>query len=231
MQRAKETLEHSGDILLEHGLSPAGNPHDSSRAPVSAAEGFIPSEGTAVFDREASPLTLSFRGLGDFRNKVLFARLVEDEQSARLRSLVSALHRRFSEAGLLTAVAPRPSPLPTRSSSTTSADENASNSSNNSRRSGGSGGGSGDGDGHQFEFKPHLTVMKTSKLRDRSTLIPPSSYERHRETSVFGNHAPAAVELSSMLERESVPSLIGWESRPYYKCEQKLHLLTSTSTV
>lgn len=225
-QRAKETLEHCGDILLEFGLSPEGEPrHSSRRAPASTAESLSRDEDTAVVvvNREASHLTLSFRGLGDFGNKVLFARLVENEQSARFRSLVSALHRRFSEARLLAGAAPRSSsPFPGRSSGANNADENGtSNSNDSSSRSGG---------GRQFEFKPHLTVMKTSKLRDRSTLIPPSSYERHCESLVIGDHAPVALELSSMLEREDVPSLTGWESRLYYKCEQKLQFFTSTES-
>ena len=71
------------------------------------------------------------------------------------------------------------------------------------------GGGGGDDDGYHFECMPHLTVMKISKLRDRRTLIPPASYDRHshEEELVVGEHAPSAVELSSMLEREEVPPL------------------------
>lgn len=193
-----------------------------SPEPASAADGLLRDQGTSVVGGEASPLTLSFRGLGDFGNKVLFAKLVEDEQSARFRGLVSALHRRFCEARLLAATAPPPLPLTGTSSSTSNTsnvDDKGGSTSSNGSRSG----------GHQFEFTPHLTVMKTSKLRNRSTLIPPSSYERHCESLAIGGHVPVAVELSSMLEREDVPSLIGWESRPYYKCEQKLPLLTSAA--
>lgn len=138
---------------------------------------------------------------------MLFVRLLEDEQAARLRRLVSALHRRFSEAGLC----------------------HAEDGSHRAGKSGGGGGGGGS-DGYHFEFTPHLTVMKTSKLRDRRTSIPPASYGRHdhhNEGSVFGGHTPLAVELSSMLKREDVPALSdSWEPRPYYKCEQRLALLT-----
>lgn len=154
---------------------------------------------------------------------MLFARLLEDEQAARFRRLVSALHRRFSEASLLAAAAP-----------SSRSPGKGSNGADDCHRTGGSdgggGGSSGGGDGYHYEFTPHLTVMKTSKLGDRRTLIPPASYDRHdEEKAVFGEHAPAAVELSSMLEREETPSLASsssaWEPRPYYKCEQRLALL------
>lgn len=174
-------------------------------------------EDTAASGTEACPLTLSFRGLGNFRNKVLFARLLEDEQAARFRRLASALHRRFSKAGLL-AAAPLSSPPPGKGGDGAEGSHGA-----------GSGGGGGSGrDGHHFEFTPHLTVMKTSKLRDRRALIPPASYDQH--SGVFGEHAPSAVELSSMLEREEEeppPSspCAGNPSRPYYKCEHRLALL------
>ncbi|CAM9690105.1 unnamed protein product, partial [Hapterophycus canaliculatus] len=171
-------------------------------------------DGKAQAAHEASPLTLSFRGLGHFRNKVLFARLVEDYQAERLRDLVSALHRRFREAHLV--------------------DASGGSSSSSSSSSGGGGGGGerGDRDGekgagevYRFEFEPHLTVMKTSKLRDRRTLIPPASYaEDHHRDLAFGSHSPSSLELSSMVEREEVPPLDGWEPRSYYKCKQKLVL-------
>ena len=78
-------------------------------------------------------------------------------------------------------------------------------------------------DDRPFDFQPHLTVMKTSKLSDRRTLIPPSSYSRHQD-SLFGSHSPQAVELSSMLEREEETSDGDGGSRPYYKCVQRLDL-------
>lgn len=207
-QRARETLERCHDILLENGLSPRDEPH--------APPGQASCEGTGtVCGGEACPLTLSFRGLGNFRNKVLFARLLEDDQAARFRRLVSALHRRLSEANLLAAATPPP-PSPSKGSH----DEESGH--------GAGGNGGGDDDGYHFECMPHLTVMKTSKLRDRRTLIPPASYDRHghEEELVLGEHAPSAVELSSMLEREELPPLSdSWEPRPYYKCEQRLDLL------
>lgn len=68
--------------------------------------------------------------------------------------------------------------------------------------------------------------MKTSKLRNRRVSIPPASYGRqHNEELMFGEHAPLPVELSSMLEKEEMPSLSSsWEARPYYKCEERLLL-------
>lgn len=207
-QRARETLKVCRDVLVEDGLSP----QDERRSPPAHT---LCEDDTAPSE-EARPLTLSFRGLGNFRNKVLFVRLVEDEQAARFRRWVSALHRRFSEASLLTATPPPSSP------------RKGSHAEDGSSTAGSSGGG-GDGGGtgsDEYEFTPHLTVMKTSKLRDRRTEIPPASYDRHDQESFFGEHAPSAVELSSMLEREDMPSLsASWEPRPYYKCEQRLALL------
>lgn len=225
LQRAKETLEHCGDILLEHGLSPETESHLLCAAQAASTEGL--DGGAAGADngdekahaaQEASHLTLSFRGLGTFRDKVLFARLVDDDQADRFRSLVSALHRRFHEAKLLDARPPKRSARGSRSGSSSSII-------------------AGDGidtkganDAYQFEFEPHLTIMKTSKLKDRKTLIPPASYNQdHNRDSVFGTHSPSSLELSSMLEREEVPPLDGWEARPYYKCEQKLALRGPTS--
>ena len=75
----------------------------------------------------------------------------------------------------------------------------------------------------RFDFTPHLTVMKTSKLKRRGVVIPPSCYESHRE-AVFGSHNPVAVELSSMLEREEAPEAGDGEPRPYYKCVERLVL-------
>lgn len=143
-----------------------------------------------------STMSLSFRGLGTFNDKVLYAHLVEDGQAARLRSLASALHARFSEARLVDAA-------PSRS-------------------------GHAEKEDRPFDFQPHLTIMKTSKLRDRRTLIPPSSHSRHREL-VFGSHSPVAVELSSMLEREEAVADGDGESRPYYKCMEKLDLRNPAS--
>lgn len=97
-----------------------------------------------------------------------------------------------------------------------------------SRTLGKSSGVATDGGDYLFEFQPHLTVMKTSKLRDKSTVIPPASYDRYHEDWAFGNHAPSALELSSMLEREDVAPLGSWEARQYYKCEHKLALPAST---
>ena len=139
------------------------------------------------------PMSLSFEGLATFNDKVLYARLVEDGQATRLRNFASSLHARFLEARLV-------------------------NSEPSIHRSWGVG-----EEGRPFDFQPHLTVMKTSKLSDRRTLIPPSSYSRHRD-SVFGSHSPLAVELSSMLEREEGTSDGDAGSRPYYKCVQRLDL-------
>lgn len=144
-----------------------------------------------------APFTLSFRGLGDFNDKVLYACLVEDEHAARLRCLASALHDRFSRARVV-------HPLPSSSSTD------------------GGAGGHGE-EGGSFEFQPHLTVMKTSRLRRRGggAVIPPSCWDRHRDRD-FGSHGPLGVELSSMLEKEQVPSPGDWEPQPYYKCKQRL---------
>lgn len=174
----------------------------------SAALGIGDSNETAPGAKAASPLTLSFRDLGHFRNKVLFAKLVEDEQAARLRGLVSSLHRRFCEAGLVEEAAGSPS------------------SSRGGKRGDGDGDGGSDTSSHGFEFTPHLTIMKTSKLRDRRTVIPADSYDRYQSGYVVGHHAPSNVELSSMLEKEDLPRLEGWEPRPYYKCEHRLALFT-----
>lgn len=194
MQQARETLESCRDILLEHDLSVGEEAEDQDCS--------VSDLGGGGEEASSIPLVLSFRGLGNFRDKVLFARLAEDAQAARLRSLVSALHRRFAEARLVT---PAPASRPASEGSGVASD------------------GNGGGD-YRFEFQPHLTVMKTSKLRDRSTLIPPASYDRYHGDWAFGDHAPSAVELSSMLEREDVPPLGSWEARRYYKCEHKLAL-------
>ncbi|CAN0002930.1 unnamed protein product, partial [Ectocarpus fasciculatus] len=216
LQQAKDTLEHCGDLLLEHDLSP---PEVGLQASASITES-VPDDGmhsaalgtgegneTAPGATAASPLTLSFRDLGHFRNKVLFAKLVEDEHATRLRGLVSSLHRRFSEAGLVEEAAGFPSDR-------------------GGKRGGGGGGGGSGTSGDSFEFTPHLTIMKTSKLRDRGILIPADSYDQYQSGFVVGHHAPSSVELSSMLKKEDGPSLEGWEPRPYYKCEHRLALCT-----
>ncbi|CAM9519094.1 unnamed protein product, partial [Ectocarpus sp. 8 AP-2014] len=219
LQQARDTLQHCGDLLLEHGLSPEVDLQASaSRTECVPDDGVHPaalgigdSNETAPGATAASPLTLSFRDLGHFRNKVLFAKLAEDEQATRLRGLASSLHRRFSEAGLVEEAAGSPSRK------------------GGKRGDGDGGGGSGSGSGNSsdsFEFTPHLTIMKTSKLRDRGTLIPADSYDRYQNGFVVGHHAPSSVELSSMLEKEDVPPLEGWEPRPYYKCEHRLGLCT-----
>lgn len=51
--------------------------------------------------KEEIPLELSFRGLGNFNNSVLYACLDEDDQADRFRRLAYALHRRFWDAALL----------------------------------------------------------------------------------------------------------------------------------
>ncbi|CAM9949173.1 unnamed protein product [Ectocarpus sp. 6 AP-2014] len=217
LQQARDTLEHCGDLLLEHGLSPEVDLQASaSRTESVPDDGMHPadlgigdSNETAPGATAASPLMLSFRDLSHFRNKVLFAKLVEDEQATRLRGLASSLHRRFSESGLVEAAAGFASRK------------------GGKRGDGDESGGSGSGtSSDSFEFTPHLTIMKTSKLRDRGTLIPADSYDRYQNGFVVGHHAPSSVELSSMLEKEDVPPLEGWEPRPYYKCEHRLGLCT-----
>lgn len=164
-------------------------PPPDSTAAAAVAEGAT-AVGTAA-EGAVAPLSLSFGGLATFNDKVLYARLVEDRQAARLRNLASSLHDRFLEAQLVKSEPSKSWPV----------QEN----------------------GRPFDFQPHLTVMKTSKLSDRRTLIPPSSYSRHRD-SLFGSHSPQAVELSSMLEREEGTSNGDGGSRPYYKCVQRLDL-------
>lgn len=228
LQRARETLQQCGDILAAHGLSDEEPDHRQTSAWISQQDQLAgpiddsglegpkttePAQGcctTSMLDGTKridgvdgsrpvtegrgggkSPLTLSFRGLGNFDDKVLFACLVEDEQAARLRRLALALHSRFSEAELFHAAA--------------------------------TGKGRQDQSDSGFEFTPHLTVMKTSKLKNRGVLIPSGSYDRHRDLA-FGSHTPLAVELSSMLEREEASSPGDWETQLYYKCHEKLNL-------
>lgn len=238
-QQARETLEGCHDILRHHGLLASSalddNGDEHPADPVSSRaieettsnvgqnekagdDATRPSEADSTRSLASmisppptpTPLLLAFQGLGNFNDKVLYARLVEDDQASRFRSLTSALHTRFSQARLLGEA----SPPPTASTSETS---NA---------------GIGEnvvGDvvvdkPSEFVFEPHLTVMKTSKLKNRKTEIPPSSYAGHADSS-FGSHAPTAVELSSMEYREETPDMPeGFEPREYYKCEHRLAL-------
>lgn len=152
--------------------------------------------------RNGPPLTLKFRGLGTFGKRVLYARLVDDEEAKRFRRLTSALHERFTLANLVEG-----------------ADKSGS----------GDDGTVGRLSAQAFTFEPHLTVIKTSKLKNRRACIPADAYEQHLNCE-FGSYAPTAIELSSMLEREpeeeaSVP--MGWnleDYRAYYKCECRLAL-------
>ncbi|CAM9713242.1 unnamed protein product [Scytosiphon promiscuus] len=230
LQAGKETLEHCGDILLKHGLAPDISSHvpharASAEALNAGAAGGESGDDKVRIAQEASCLTLSFHGLGNFRDKVLFANLVEDNQADRLRNLVSALHQRFHEAGLVDAPQPRRFAGRRGGSSTTTTTTTTTTS-----KSGDGNGAKGAGDAYRFEFEPHLTIMKTSKLKDRSTTIPPESYngDHHRDLA-FGGHSPSSLELSSMLEREEIPPLEGWEPMPYYKCQQKLALRGCTT--
>lgn len=179
-------------------------PTHAQSQPEESIDGVSVSSGAAEAGVEttegAAPLMLSFQGLGNFDDNVLFSRLVEDEEAKKLRSVVSALHGRFSDARLLGSSPPY-----------------------DSRSVEGKWGNTCVGTRNDFDFKPHLTVMKTSKLKDRRTLIPPSCYDQHRDI-VFGSHGPLAVELSSMLEKEKRPSPEGWEPLPYYKCVHKINL-------
>lgn len=163
-----------------------------------------------------TPLLLAFQGLGNFYSKVLYARLVEDDQASRFYSLASALHSRFSQARLLEEAS-----LPPTAASM-SVTSNA---------------GIGEKVGdvvekkNKFVFEPHLTIMKTSKLENRKTLMPPSSYIGHADSD-FGSHVPTAVELSSMQDREETPDVPeGFESRQYYKCEHRLALLPARHAI
>lgn len=184
-------------MLREHGVcrgdrrlgteAPAGRGASSTKL---SDESNPPSARDEEGDMLMAPLTLSFRGLADFNNKVLYACLVEDEHAARLRRLASAVHERFSRARVV--------------------DQLPSSASGDAAR-----------EGSSFEFQPHLTVLKTSRLSRKGAVIPPSCYDRHRGR-YFGSHGPFAVELSSMLEKEEVPSPGAWGPQPYYKCEQRL---------
>lgn len=252
-QRAAETLRNCGDILLELGLAPSesdNNPvcsqEDQEESHASSSDN--PSHNTSPEITDATtftkpnpetaedgntealketksrsddvseivssacegvgtvmPLELSFRGLGNFNNRVLYASLDEDDQADRFRRLACALHRRFWDAALL---------------GTPVADNEG-------------GGNIHDGTAAQeaqeppeIDFTPHLTIMKTSKLKKRGVKIPPACYDSHHDM-VFGSHTPVAVELSKMCEREEVPTVEGFEPRPYYKCVEKITLAST----
>lgn len=238
-QRAKETLKGCRDILQENGLAVTtpgqcqmsrdtvgneesyghhsaascdttdDNEEDMSRGAVDDAPPSLPSQQNVVGLPEQIPLTLAFGELGTFRDKVLYARLVEDEQAARFRRLASSMYARFSRAQLLAANTPR-----TDKSNDDHDDDQNNNSDINRDQN----------ETIVFDFEPHLTIMKTSKLKDRKTSIPPGSYAGYIDCR-FGCHAPTAIELSSMQEKEKTPDTPeGWESRSYYKCEQRLAL-------
>lgn len=223
-QRAAETLRNCGDILLDLGLAPSesdNNPvcsRDQEESRASSSD--VPSYNTSPEGADATtlenpsaetakdgdteilrvmPLELTFRGLGNFNNKVLYACLNEDDQAERFRRLACALHQRFWDAALLG--------MPS------AAKEGGGNSH----------GGTAAKDPPQFDFTPHLTVMKTSKINKKGVKIPPACYDSHRDM-VFGSHTPVAVELSKMGEREEVPTAEGFESQPYYKCVEKIAL-------
>lgn len=157
------------------------------------------SHGRAHAVDRGTPLTLAFEGLATFGNKVLYARLVEDDEANRFRRLTSALHERFVRASL----------VKHHDESSTKKDAT-----------------SGDTAVHTFDFVPHLTVLKTSKLKRKRMVIPKGSYGKHVDC-FLGSHSPTAIELSSMMEREDSGVPEGWEpgeGRPYYKCEGKLAL-------
>lgn len=217
--------DHGDDVEVQgnDGMLDGERNSDRKRSTHSAAA----AAATAALSPSLLPITLSFHGLGHFDGKVLFARVVEDRHMDRLRSLASALHCRFVDAGLV-------EPTPTRDGATArkGSAEQVSSLSRGVRD------GEPEGTGlsetrrrYRFEFNPHLTIMKTSKLEDKRTIIPPNCYERHREALEFGSHELTAVELSSMLERDDEGKLLmacpeggQWEELPYYKCQQSIAL-------
>ncbi|CAM9182949.1 unnamed protein product [Discosporangium mesarthrocarpum] len=187
------SFEQEGMDISHHGRGHAAMREDTEKS------GPANSTLTSSDIGWSGPLRLTFAGLGNFRDQVLYVRLAEDKQAERLGQLVSALYSRFVEAGVIPAVDEGYSFTPHMTIMKMSKIAKS--------RHGGRGKGGG-----------------SRKRNSKGGCIPPNCYDGLGEN--FGTHIPEALELSSMMEREEVPVPEGFgdEPRSYYACVSRIQL-------